>query len=40
LLLTSVVVLVHTENRNTLRVISLRKATSRESQEYFHQIAN
>ena len=40
LLLTSVVVLAHTENRNTLRVISLRKATSRESQEYFYQIAN
>ncbi len=40
LLLTSVVVLVHTENRNMLRVISLRKATSRESQEYFYQIAN
>ena len=40
LLRTSVVVLVHTENRNTLRVISLRKATSRESQEYFYQIAN
>lgn len=40
LLRAQVVVLAHTESRNTLRLISLRKATSRETQEFFTEIAN
>jgi hypothetical protein len=40
LLRTNVVVLVHTENGDSLRVISLRKATSHESKEFFAEIAN
>jgi uncharacterized DUF497 family protein len=31
---------VHTENENEIRVISLRKATKRESQIYFDEIQN
>ena len=40
LLRATVVVLAHTENSNALRIISLRKATSRESKEFFAEIAN
>jgi uncharacterized DUF497 family protein len=40
LLQTNVMVLVHTESRNTLRIISLRKATTRESQKFFAEIAD
>ena len=33
-----VVVIVHTENKNSIRIISIRKATKHEENEYFSQI--
>jgi uncharacterized DUF497 family protein len=35
-----VVVIIHTETRETIRIISVRKATRHEENGYFKQIAN
>lgn len=35
-----VVVVVHTERKNKIRIISIRKATKNERTNYFQQIAN
>ena len=35
-----VVVVVHTESKDTIRIISLRKATKYETKSYFAQIAH
>lgn len=40
LLESRVVVVVHTERENKIRIISVRKATKNERTEYFQQIAN
>lgn len=40
LLRSTVVVLVHTETETTLRVISMRKATSHEKKLYFSEISD
>ncbi len=33
-----IVVIVHTETKNSIRIISIRKATKHEAKEYFSQI--
>jgi uncharacterized protein len=33
-----IVVIVHTESKNSIRIISIRKATKHEEKEYFSQI--
>jgi uncharacterized DUF497 family protein len=40
LLRTLVVVVVHTDRKNAIRIISARKATKYEEKTYFEQIAN
>ena len=35
-----VVVVVHTERKNKIRIISIRKATKNERTNYFQQVAN